>query len=69
MFLCLLSLEFLIISLILLFMYLLTFFSTNLFIIVISMIFFVCEGVLGLRILVSLIRCFGNDYMSSFRLW
>lgn len=33
------------------------------------MVFFVCEGVLGLRVLVRIIRCYGNDYLNSMFLW
>nr|AXS66147.1 NADH dehydrogenase subunit 4L [Tenebrionoidea sp. 23 KM-2017] len=36
----------------------------------IFMIFTVCEGALGLSVLVSLVRTHGNDYFSSFSiLW
>lgn len=33
------------------------------------MVFFVCEGVLGLRVLVRIIRFIGNDYVSSVISW
>nr|ALO70515.1 NADH deshydrogenase subunit 4L [Dexiogyia corticina] len=66
----LLSLEFIILSLYFnLFIYLSNFCNEYYF----SMIFLtmsVCEGALGLSILVSLIRTHGNDYFQSFSiLW
>nr|AML25545.1 NADH dehydrogenase subunit 4L [Staphylinidae sp. BMNH 1274704] len=64
----LLSLEFIVLSLYLnLFFYLLDFSNEYYF----SMIFLtmsVCEGALGLSILVSMIRTHGNDYFNSFNL-
>nr|YP_010614344.1 NADH dehydrogenase subunit 4L [Dalbulus maidis]WAS32278.1 NADH dehydrogenase subunit 4L [Dalbulus maidis] len=68
-FLCLLSLEFIIVSLIAILFYFLMFYSNGFYLLVVFMVFFVCEGVLGLSILVSMIRCFGNDYMNSMSLW
>nr|UYI30621.1 NADH dehydrogenase subunit 4L [Aquatica sp. a XF-2022] len=66
----LLSLEFIVLSL---------FFGLGVFIIglmyesyfmMIFLSFSVCEGALGLSILVSLVRAYGNDYFSSFNiLW
>nr|ADO60597.1 NADH dehydrogenase subunit 4L [Boros schneideri] len=66
----LLSLEFIVLSLYLgLFIYLSSMLNEYFF----SMIFLsfsVCEGALGLSILVSLIRTHGNDYFQSFSvLW
>nr|AXS65717.1 NADH dehydrogenase subunit 4L [Cerambycidae sp. 7 KM-2017] len=64
----LLSLEFLVISMFLGFMF---YFSQSLYESFFSMIFLtmsVCEGVLGLSILVLMIRTHGNDYISSFSL-
>nr|YP_010895037.1 NADH dehydrogenase subunit 4L [Ceriana vespiformis]WJW73550.1 NADH dehydrogenase subunit 4L [Ceriana vespiformis] len=62
----LLSLEFIVLSLFyMLFIYLNMMNYENYF----SMIFLtfsVCEGVLGLSILVSMIRMYGNDYFQSF---
>nr|WRK21462.1 NADH dehydrogenase subunit 4L [Hecalus sp.] len=68
-FLCLLSLEFLVISLLLMMMLYLVFFSFGFYLMIIMMVFFVCEGVLGLSVLVSMIRCHGNDYLLSLSLW
>nr|YP_011036728.1 NADH dehydrogenase subunit 4L [Xestocephalus limpidissimus]WRK21332.1 NADH dehydrogenase subunit 4L [Xestocephalus limpidissimus] len=33
------------------------------------MCFYVCEGVLGLSVLVIMIRCHGNDYLNSMFMW
>nr|ATC73029.1 NADH dehydrogenase subunit 4L [Osbornellus sp. EMHAU-2015-Zz052506] len=68
-FLCLLSLEFVVVSLLLMLSYYLMFFSFGFYIMVFMMVFFVCEGVLGLGVLVSMIRCCGNDYLNTSSLW
>nr|ATD53021.1 NADH dehydrogenase subunit 4L [Deltocephalinae sp. EMHAU-2015-Zz052318] len=68
-FLCLLSLEFVVVSLLLMISYYLMFFIYGHYVMVIMMVFFVCEGVLGLSVLVSMIRCYGNDYLNSLVLW
>nr|AFQ62152.1 NADH dehydrogenase subunit 4L [Noteridae sp. MJTNT-2012] len=64
----LLSLEFIILSL---FMYLyncLLFSDAELYFSMIYLVFCVCESVLGLSVLVSLIRTHGNDYVYSMNL-
>nr|ATD85998.1 NADH dehydrogenase subunit 4L [Sophonia linealis] len=64
-FLCLISLELIVLSLLfLIFCFCLTY-EYMYYIFVIFMTFYVCEGVLGLSILVYMIRCYGNDYLSS----
>nr|YP_009713618.1 NADH dehydrogenase subunit 4L [Paramacrosteles nigromaculatus]QGG46176.1 NADH dehydrogenase subunit 4L [Paramacrosteles nigromaculatus] len=68
-FLCLLSLEFVVISLLMMLMYYIMFFSNGIYMMVIMMVFFVCEGVLGLSVLVSMIRCYGNDFINSMSMW
>nr|YP_009733504.1 NADH dehydrogenase subunit 4L [Iassus dorsalis]QHV34342.1 NADH dehydrogenase subunit 4L [Iassus dorsalis]WSP02056.1 NADH dehydrogenase subunit 4L [Iassus latus] len=66
--LCLMMLEFMVISLLLLIYYF--FFMTHLFYIYIFlMCLFVCEGVLGLSCLVYFIRFFGNNYLNSMFMW
>nr|YP_009441782.1 NADH dehydrogenase subunit 4L [Tetratoma fungorum]AOY39327.1 NADH dehydrogenase subunit 4L [Tetratoma fungorum] len=66
----LLSLEFIVLSVYLnLFIYL-SFLSNEFFFSMIFLTFSVCEGALGLSILVSMIRTHGNDYFQSFSiLW
>lgn len=66
----LLSLEFLVLSIYLnLFIYLRYLFN-DFFFSIVFLTFRVCEGALGLSILVSLIRTHGNDYFQSFNiLW
>nr|QXT45782.1 NADH dehydrogenase subunit 4L [Maccaffertium mediopunctatum] len=62
----LLSLEFIVLSLYaLLFVYLLNL-SVELYFTMVFLTFAVCEGALGLSILVSMIRTHGNDYFQSF---
>nr|ASM41872.1 NADH dehydrogenase subunit 4L [Scaphoideus nigrivalveus] len=68
-FLCLLSLEFIVVSLLMMYMYYFLFFLMGFYLMVIMMVFFVCEGVLGLSVLVSMIRCYGNDYLNSMSMW
>lgn len=66
----LLSLEFIVLRIFLtLFLYLRTF-NFEYFFSIVFLTFRVCEGVIGLSILVSLIRTHGNDYFQSFNfLW
>nr|YP_010883368.1 NADH dehydrogenase subunit 4L [Rhingia binotata]WIF29694.1 NADH dehydrogenase subunit 4L [Rhingia binotata] len=64
----LLSLEYIVLSLFyMLFIYLNMLNYENYFSMV-FMTFSVCEGVLGLSILVSMIRNYGNDYFQSFNI-
>nr|UEP13607.1 NADH dehydrogenase subunit 4L [Betasyrphus serarius] len=64
----LLSLEYIVLSLFyMLFIYLNMLNYENYFSMV-FMTFSVCEGVLGLSILVSMIRMYGNDYFQSFNI-
>nr|YP_010133442.1 NADH dehydrogenase subunit 4L [Lethocerus indicus]AJG02894.1 NADH dehydrogenase subunit 4L [Lethocerus indicus] len=62
----LLSLEFLVITLFLGLFYFLSYFSYSAYFSLVFLTFAVCEGALGLGVLVSLIRCHGNDNLSSF---
>nr|YP_009466099.1 NADH dehydrogenase subunit 4L [Pentatomidae sp. GM-2014]AIW65018.1 NADH dehydrogenase subunit 4L [Pentatomidae sp. GM-2014] len=63
--LCLLSLEFMVLSIFFcLFMYMYMY-GHELYISLIFLVFTVCEGALGLSVLVSLVRSQGNDYLSS----
>nr|YP_010164581.1 NADH dehydrogenase subunit 4L [Epeorus dayongensis]QRM91370.1 NADH dehydrogenase subunit 4L [Epeorus dayongensis]UUJ36910.1 NADH dehydrogenase subunit 4L [Epeorus dayongensis] len=62
----LLSLEFIVLSLYaLLFVYLMNL-GCELYFTMVFLTFAVCEGALGLSILVSMIRTHGNDYFQSF---
>nr|YP_002735092.1 NADH dehydrogenase subunit 4L [Saldula arsenjevi]ABZ02134.1 NADH dehydrogenase subunit 4L [Saldula arsenjevi] len=61
----LLSIEFLVLVLFLGFFYFFMFYTYDLYFILIFLTFSVCEGALGLSILVSLIRCHGNDNVNS----
>lgn len=62
----LLSLEFIVLSLFLLLFIYLSIISYEGFFSIIFLTFRVCEGALGLSILVSIIRSHGNDYFQSF---
>nr|QWZ46332.1 NADH dehydrogenase subunit 4L [Machla sappho] len=64
----LLSLEFIVLSLYMVMFIYLGVFNNEYFFSMIFLTFSVCEGVLGLSVLVSLIRTYGNDYFQSFSL-
>nr|YP_009539795.1 NADH dehydrogenase subunit 4L [Suhpalacsa longialata]AYP72733.1 NADH dehydrogenase subunit 4L [Suhpalacsa longialata]QNH82863.1 NADH dehydrogenase subunit 4L [Suhpalacsa sp. XXL-2020] len=64
----LLSLEFLVLSLFILLVVNLAYYEFELFFSMIFLTFSVCEGALGLSILVSMIRTHGNDYFQSFNI-
>nr|YP_009995515.1 NADH dehydrogenase subunit 4L [Ochthebius viridis]QNP09970.1 NADH dehydrogenase subunit 4L [Ochthebius viridis] len=66
----LLSLEFIILSLYFLMFLSLSYYMKEYYFSMIFMTMSVCEGALGLSLLVSLIRSHGNDYFQSFNiLW
>nr|YP_009469534.1 NADH dehydrogenase subunit 4L [Tenebrio obscurus]AVE14893.1 NADH dehydrogenase subunit 4L [Tenebrio obscurus] len=64
----LLSLEFVVLSVYYVLFIYLSYLGNDYFFSMIFLTFSVCEGVLGLSILVSLIRTHGNDYFQSFSL-
>jgi NADH-ubiquinone oxidoreductase chain 4L len=43
-------------------------YNCELYFVMIFLVFSVCEGSLGLSVLVSMIRGFGNDYFQSYRM-
>nr|YP_010271127.1 NADH dehydrogenase subunit 4L [Anchon lineatum]UKB86892.1 NADH dehydrogenase subunit 4L [Anchon lineatum] len=68
-FLCLISLELIIIYLLLMVYFFCLLFYSSFYIYVIILTFFVCEGVLGLSLIVLMIRCHSNDFLNSMYLW
>lgn len=62
----LLSLEFIVLVLFLILYVYLNGFNYELFFRIVFLTFSVCEGALGLSILVSIIRRYGNDYFQSY---
>nr|UUA64677.1 NADH dehydrogenase subunit 4L [Leguminivora glycinivorella]UUA64690.1 NADH dehydrogenase subunit 4L [Leguminivora glycinivorella]UUA64703.1 NADH dehydrogenase subunit 4L [Leguminivora glycinivorella] len=64
----LLSLEFMVLSIFLFMLMILSFMNYNMYMLMLFLVFAVCEGALGLSILVSMIRTHGNDYFQSFNL-
>nr|YP_010852778.1 NADH dehydrogenase subunit 4L [Delias berinda]WGL40145.1 NADH dehydrogenase subunit 4L [Delias berinda] len=64
----LLSLEFIVLSIYFLMMYYFMMFSYDGYMLMVFLVFSVCEGALGLSILVSMIRTHGNDYFQSYNL-
>nr|YP_010401679.1 NADH dehydrogenase subunit 4L [Symphoromyia crassicornis]UQU69102.1 NADH dehydrogenase subunit 4L [Symphoromyia crassicornis] len=62
----LLSLEFIVLSLFLFLFIYLNLINFESFFSMLFLIFSVCEGALGLSILVSMIRTHGNDYFQTF---
>uniref|UniRef100_A0AAU6PC55 NADH-ubiquinone oxidoreductase chain 4L n=1 Tax=Midoria longicornis TaxID=3133673 RepID=A0AAU6PC55_9HEMI len=65
----LLSLEFMMMSLLFTSMLYCLLMKYSMYLFILMMTFLVCEGVLGLSILVNMIRCQGNDFMNSMMLW
>nr|YP_008144585.1 NADH dehydrogenase subunit 4L [Xenocatantops brachycerus]AGI51640.1 NADH dehydrogenase subunit 4L [Xenocatantops brachycerus]QON98891.1 NADH dehydrogenase subunit 4L [Xenocatantops brachycerus] len=64
----LLSLEYIVLSLFMLIVIFLIEFDYDYFFPIIFLVFSVCEGSLGLSVLVSMIRSHGNDFFNSFGL-
>nr|YP_009826199.1 NADH dehydrogenase subunit 4L [Scythris sinensis]QBY40015.1 NADH dehydrogenase subunit 4L [Scythris sinensis] len=64
----LLSLEFIVLSIFFFLLVMLSFMEYNMYMLMVFLVFSVCEGALGLSILVSMIRTHGNDYFQSFNL-
>lgn len=64
----LLSLEFIVLSLFFLLFLSLNLLNYEIYFSIIFLTFRVCEGALGVSILVSIIRTHGNDYFNSFSL-
>nr|YP_010004128.1 NADH dehydrogenase subunit 4L [Prioneris clemanthe]QNR01234.1 NADH dehydrogenase subunit 4L [Prioneris clemanthe] len=64
----LLSLEFIVLSIYFFMMYYFLMMSYDMYMLMIFLVFSVCEGALGLSILVSMIRTYGNDYFQSYNL-
>nr|QDP18075.1 NADH dehydrogenase subunit 4L [Ochrophlegma sp. TAMUIC IGC OR279] len=64
----LLSLEYIVLSLFMLLIIYLFSYNCDYFFPLIFLVFSVCEGALGLSILVSMIRSYGNDFFNSFSL-
>nr|AVN68103.1 NADH dehydrogenase subunit 4L [Blattella vaga] len=62
----LLSLEFIVLILYIILYIYLNSFNYELFFSMVFLTFSVCEGALGLSILVSMIRSFGNDYFQTY---
>nr|YP_009442842.1 NADH dehydrogenase subunit 4L [Phaedyma columella]ATP01317.1 NADH dehydrogenase subunit 4L [Phaedyma columella] len=64
----LMSLEFMVLSIFFLMMMYLMMIGYSMYMLMAFLVFSVCEGALGLSILVSMIRTHGNDYFQSFNL-
>nr|YP_010577102.1 NADH dehydrogenase subunit 4L [Amphitretus pelagicus]UZN92548.1 NADH dehydrogenase subunit 4L [Amphitretus pelagicus] len=63
----LLSFEVLTLSVLLMYFFSVGLMSFELYLIIVLMVFSVCEASLGLSLLVSFIRLHGNDYVSSLK--
>nr|YP_010952563.1 NADH dehydrogenase subunit 4L [Pergesa acteus]WMQ52896.1 NADH dehydrogenase subunit 4L [Pergesa acteus] len=64
----LLSLEFIVLSVFFFLLVFLMMIDYDMYMLMVFLVFSVCEGSLGLSILVSMIRTHGNDYFQSFNL-
>nr|QAX27894.1 NADH dehydrogenase subunit 4L [Chilo suppressalis] len=66
----LLSLEFIVLGIFLEMMMVFNYVNFDMYMLMVFLVFSVCEGALGLSILVSMIRTHSNDYFQSFSmLW
>nr|YP_010835894.1 NADH dehydrogenase subunit 4L [Carinata dushanensis]WGC89413.1 NADH dehydrogenase subunit 4L [Carinata dushanensis] len=65
----LISLEFIVLMILMISVIFCMKFTYVFYMYVLFMTLFVCEGVLGLSLLVNMIRCHGNDYLNSMFLW
>lgn len=63
----LLRLEFIVLVLFVVIYFYLCCYDYELYFVMLFLVFSVCEGALGLSILVSMIRGFGNDFFQSYR--
>nr|QDI93397.1 NADH dehydrogenase subunit 4L [Insulaphylus sp. ph6] len=61
----LLSLEYLVLCIYMYFMFFVMGYVGDMYLVLVFLTFSVCEGVLGLSVLVNLIRCHGNDHVNS----
>nr|AGC22357.1 NADH dehydrogenase subunit 4L [Paramastax nigra] len=64
----LLSLGYMVISLFFMIILYLSLYNYILYFVIFYLVISVCEGALALSILVSMIRCYGNDFFGSFSL-
>lgn len=64
----LLRLEFIVLRIFFFLLIYLRFIDYDMYILMVFLVFSVCEGALGLSILVSIIRTHGNDYFQRFNL-
>nr|YP_010040141.1 NADH dehydrogenase subunit 4L [Spodoptera exempta]QOY46708.1 NADH dehydrogenase subunit 4L [Spodoptera exempta] len=64
----LLSLEFIVLSIFFFLLVYLIYIEYDMYMLMLFLVFSVCEGALGLSILISMIRTHGNDYFQSFNL-
>nr|YP_010308080.1 NADH dehydrogenase subunit 4L [Crambus perlellus]ULU28327.1 NADH dehydrogenase subunit 4L [Crambus perlellus] len=64
----LLSLEFIVLTIFFFMMIVFNNINYDMYMLMVFLVFSVCEGALGLSILVSMIRTHGNDYFQSFNI-
>lgn len=60
----LLSLEYLVLCVYIFFVFFIIGYSSEIYLVLIFLTFSVCEGVLGLSVLINIIRCHGNDHVN-----
>nr|YP_009725917.1 NADH dehydrogenase subunit 4L [Polionemobius taprobanensis]QHQ73114.1 NADH dehydrogenase subunit 4L [Polionemobius taprobanensis]WBK17699.1 NADH dehydrogenase subunit 4L [Polionemobius taprobanensis] len=64
----LLSLEYMMLMMFMMIMLMLMSYEYSMYMLMVFLVFVVCEGALGLGILVSMIRSYGNDFFFSYSL-
>lgn len=64
----LIRLEFIVLRIYFLMILYLIIINNNIYLLIVFLVLTVCEGALGLSILVSIVRTYGNDYFQRFNL-
>lgn len=64
----LIRLEFIVLRIYFLIIIYLIIINNNIYLLIVFLVLSVCEGALGLSILVSIVRTYGNDYFQRFNL-
>lgn len=64
----LIRLEFIVLRIYFLIIIYLIIINNNIYLLIVFLVLTVCEGALGLSILVSIVRTYGNDYFQRFNL-
>nr|UPL65929.1 NADH dehydrogenase subunit 4L [Helopeltis sp.] len=67
-FITLMALEYMVLSIYMFMILMMKYMYSDMYMILVFLVFSVCEGVLGLSLLISMIRCYGNDKLNHLSL-